>query len=348
MKSSQFVASRWPLKLWVVVVASAAIALSALLHRHPEYHPIRAMLQYVPFPVYLAPAVLAVLASAWLGWLWRGLALVSLAWVLWGVMGLSWGEPDAGTGRVRFMTYNAKLYLATERPNGMAKLYEEVLQQDPDVLVMQDAGSFDEVEDTNPGLYKAFVGGRSVYMKGQYVVASRFPMRDCKQVSLQSTGAYRSLVHCVITAHEQDIDVLTVHFTSPRDGLNAVRAERFEGLDNWATNMRARLSESLSMRNYLLQLPQRPRIVAGDLNAPEPSTVVQQLIDTGLRDAFSSAGKGFGFTHGHSLRAWMPSFLRIDHILVSSQLGVAQVDVGGAEGSEHRPVVADLLVNRLP
>lgn len=339
------------LACWRVLVMGAccaALSLTALLHGHPESHPVRAMLQYVPFPAYLVPALVALCASFWLGWAWRLAALAGVACVLWGVMGLVIGHPDAGSGRVRFMTYNAKLYLATERPNGLADLYQEVLQQDPDVLVMQDAGDFAEVADYNPALYKAFLGNRAVYTTGQYVVASRFPMRDCKDVHLDGASAWRSLVHCVITAHGKDIDVITVHFTSPRGGLNAVRAERLGGLDEWHANMMARLSESRAMAAYISRLPERPRIVAGDLNAPEPSTVVQQLLGTGLRDAFASAGMGFGYTHGHSLRAWMPSFLRIDHILVNAQLGVGSIEVGGAEGSEHRPVVANLLVHPAP
>lgn len=331
---------------WLVIgVACAALVVTALLHGHPESHPVRAMLQYVPYPAFLGPALIALWASLWLGWAWRSVALAGLVCVLWGVMGLVVGHPDEGSGRIRFMTYNAKLYLATERPNGMADLYQEVLQQDPDVLVMQDASDFADVAGYNRELYEAFVGDRAIYTKGQYVVASRFPMRDCKEVRLQRDPGWRAMVHCIVTAHGQDIDVITVHFTSPRGGLNAVRAERLNGLDEWHDNMTARLSESRAMSAYLKRLPARPRIVAGDLNAPDSSTVVRQLLDTGLRDAFSSAGTGFGFTHGHSLRAWMPSFLRIDHILVSEQLGVASAEVGGAEGSEHRPVVSNILVH---
>ena len=86
-------------------------------------------------------------------------------------------------------------------------------------------------------------------------------------------------------------------------------------------------------------------IVAGDLNAPEGSPIVGALLDTGLRDAFSSAGFGYGYTHGHSLRPGL-SFLRIDHILVGPTIGVGNCFVGGKEGSEHRPVIADLFLQR--
>ncbi len=55
-----------------------------------------------------------------------------------------------------------------------------------------------------------------------------------------------------------------------------------------------------------------------DLNAPESSPVIRALL---------------GF-----------SFLRIDRILVSPELGVIDAFAGGAQASEHRPVIADLLL----
>jgi vancomycin resistance protein VanJ len=90
----------------------------------------------------------------------------------------------------------------------------------------------------------------------------------------------------------------------------------------------------------------RPLILAGDLNAPESSPVLGTLKAIGLRDAFSAAGIGYGYTHGHSLRPGF-SFLRIDHVLVSAGIGVADCFVGGSEASEHRPVIADLLLSRM-
>jgi len=72
--------------------------------------------------------------------------------------------------------------------------------------------------------------------------------------------------------------------------------------------------------------------------------VIQALLAVGLRDAFASAGRGWGFTYGHTLRPRV-SFLRIDHVLVSDDVAAVRSFVGGKEASDHRPVIADL---RLP
>ncbi|HNY46922.1 MAG TPA: hypothetical protein PKN64_08190, partial [Casimicrobium sp.] len=35
------------------------------------------LLRYLPFPVFLLPSVVGLLASLWLGWVWRWLALLT-------------------------------------------------------------------------------------------------------------------------------------------------------------------------------------------------------------------------------------------------------------------------------
>jgi endonuclease/exonuclease/phosphatase (EEP) superfamily protein YafD len=80
------------------------------------------------------------------------------------------------------------------------------------------------------------------------------------------------------------------------------------------------------------------------LTAPDASAAIQALLAIGLRDAFATAGRGWGHTYGHRLRPRF-SFLRIDHILVSDDVTVVRAFTGGEEASDHRPVIADL---RLP
>jgi endonuclease/exonuclease/phosphatase (EEP) superfamily protein YafD len=226
----------------------------------------------------------------------------------------------------------------------MSKLAVEIMEHDPDVLVMQDAGQLDVVEQKQPDVYKAIVGPRQVYHFGQYYVASRLPIKQCEQGWIPYRNVSHSFVHCVLQVQGKEVDLVTVHFITPRDGLNATRFEGLKGLDAWRGNVQDRLSQSGRLADQLRQM-KRPRIVAGDLNAPETSTVLQTLLHTGLRDAFSAAGTGYGYTHGHTLWPGI-SLLRIDHVLVSGEIGVQDAYVGGKAASDHRPVIADLLMVR--
>src|SRR5207253_8667276 len=111
--------------------------------------------------------------------------------------------------------------------------------------------------------------------------------------------------------------LLDVHLDSPRNGLVAARREGIDGIEVWASNAAGRLAQARALAEVLGGGP-RPLVLAGDLNAPDSSAVIRSLFAIGLRDAFASAGRGWGYTYGHTLRPAF-SFLRIDHVLVSDE-----------------------------
>jgi vancomycin resistance protein VanJ len=300
--------------------------------------------RYLPYPAVLVPAMGAVLLSGWLG---RGWVLASVAALVLAMtvgMGFEWHVPDRGDVPVRVMTYNVKAHLAARRADGFAGLAREVARHDPDILVMQDARIHPRgVSDATIPAASLF-GLAHVHTVGQYIVASRFPLGDCAQGSIGYRGDDHPYLRCVVQARGVALNVVTAHFESPRHGLNAARREGLDGIDDWQRNYEDRLAQARMLARDLAD-SKRPLILAGDLNAPESSPVIRALLGIGLRDAFSSGGRGYGYTHGHSLRLGF-SFLRIDHILVSPDIGVADCFVGDGEASEHRPVIADLWMRR--
>jgi endonuclease/exonuclease/phosphatase (EEP) superfamily protein YafD len=302
------------------------------------------LLQYVPYPAYLLPALAAFALSFALSRGWRIAAALGVLLVATVIMGWVWGHADTGTDPLRLMTYNIKAYQAEHRADGFELLDQEVARHDPDILVMQDAGELTQRRQREPALAAGLFNGRHVYAHGQYIVASRFPLRDCHPGDLAFRGHPFDYVRCVVTARGIDVDLLTAHLLSPRRGLNATRHEPVEGIDDWQQNFADRLTQARKLAGDVATRT-RPLILAGDLNASEASPVIRTLLAQGLRDAFSSAGRGYGYTHGHALRLGI-SFLRIDHILVSPEIGVVDVFPGGWQASEHRPVIADLLLRR--
>ncbi len=330
----------------IVLALSGCLLWWGILVWGAEHHWLFAALQYAPFWGWLLPVGAVNLLALTQPWRWRLLALLALLVVLGPVMGLVLSGGDEGAGRVRLMTYNVKAFLNIQQTGGLARVAWEVRQHDPDVVVMQDAGDNDATTTKLSEQFLPLVQGRQFYAFGQFIVASRLPMRDCTHGYVSFFKETHTYVHCVITAYGKDIDLYTVHLLSPRDGLNALREKSWAGSASWTRSFQARLIQSHALREHLAQRSQsRPVIMAGDFNAPERSLVLRPLLQAGLRDAFSAAGLGYGYTHGHSLRpGW--SINRIDHILVSDDLGVEHCDVGGKEASEHRPVIADLLIHR--
>lgn len=304
------------------------------------------LLRFVPFPAYLAPPVVA-LAAAWrLRWPWRVAGLASLAIVLVSVMDLHWGRPDRGRGAFRVMTLNAKAQSRDPTGEHEQRIAAELMAHDADIIVLQDADFYVRADIPLPAPIAVALNGRTLFRHEQYVIASRYPMRDCRTFSMPTLEITRDYLRCTLRIDDVDVDLVTVHLLSPREGLNAARREWLDGgTDEWEQNYQTRLAQvEVLLRD--LAGTQRPLILAGDLNASEASPVVRSL-KSGLvlRDAFAAGGRGYGHTHGHSLKPRF-SFLRIDHILVSPSLGVRNCYVGSQYASQHRPVIADLLVRR--
>ena len=284
--------------------------------------------RYLPYPVLLAPAVVALLLAVPLGRGWIAVAAAAVALVLTVAMGLAWRIGEPGEASLRVMTWNAKVALARDRAGGLAALAEEVEAQHPDILVLQDANAVRHI-GLAPGA--PLFGMPLVYAAGQYAIASRAPMRDCAESRAGDGGDALAFVRCTVEAGGATFDLITVHFESPRSGLVAARREGFDGVHTWRRNHELRLAQSRALAR-MLGPRTRPLVLAGDLNAPESSSVVRNLLATGLRDAFSSAGRGWGYTYGHTLRPAF-SFLRIDHVLVSREIDVANAFAGGKDAS---------------
>jgi vancomycin resistance protein VanJ len=299
--------------------------------------------RYLPYPALLGPAVLALIASLWLGWRWRVAALAALAAVLVVAMGWVHGRPDAGGRPLRLMTYNIKAYKASLRPGGYDAVAAEVAAHRPDIVVAQDAHGASPAQAARLWPGGSAFGLPHSFAVEQYIVASRYPLLGCAPGRIDYRGQAHLYVRCTVDVDGHPLDLVTAHFESPRNGLNAARREGFEGVDDWRQNFEDRLGQARALARGLARA-ERPLVIAGDLNAPESSSVIRTLLALDLRDAFSSAGRGYGYSYGHALRLGF-SFLRIDHILVSPQIGVADVFVGGASASEHRPVIADLLMD---
>ena len=326
----------------VVLVAALTLLVVAGYKIGPESVWPLALLQYFPHVLFLLPALVAVALSFTIGRGWQVVSISSVLVFVTFVMGFELNTGDHGTGRVRLMTYNVKAYLAANEPLGMWPIKFEIDLHDADIIVLQDARPLVAMLEEEPHVARLMFGSRHLYTYGQYVVASRYTLQDCGPGSIPFRGYSHTYVRCVVDVTGNKFDLFTAHFLSPREGLSAVRYKRLRGIDQWKQNIADRMVQADGLARDL-RANVNPIVVAGDLNAPEQSLVVRTLLDTGLRNAFSDAGRGFGYTYGHEL-LYGGSFMRIDHVLVSSKIGVANCFAGGAEGSSHRAVVADLIL----
>jgi vancomycin resistance protein VanJ len=239
------------------------------------------------------------------------------------------------------MTYNVQLWQSAYAPD----VVDEIREAHPDVLLLQDARAGGQT------VLDEFLKDWKVASFGQYIIASRFPILDPTVGDISYEGETHTFLRARINVDGQNVVVSTAHFATPRGALNAFRSPEFWriGVPAIEKNLSDRMVQARSLADDLRQVKE-PLIVGGDLNVPPSSLASRTLTGLGLVDAFAAAGRGYGYTFGHSLPLrplrLRRSFLRLDRILVSRHFAVVASHVGRATGSDHRPVIVDLVLSR--
>jgi vancomycin resistance protein VanJ len=276
--------------------------------------------------------------------------LLLFLWVLGPIMGFCWPfflkRDLTGNPTVRVMTWNVK-WGGNDKLNELMFVYELDWRR-PDVILLQDVGVV-----LNGPLGK-FLNDWNVRTFGQYIIASRFSLSEGEVRYISFYGQKHTYLKCDLLIGDTKIALYNLHFQTPRFGLNAFRAIKRKpwylpnAIQEFEENIEARLIQAQTIEDFVNQ-EKGPVIVAGDLNSPDASMACARLRKAGLHDAFAEAGKGYGYTYGHFLiRNRLPwinfSWMRIDHIMVSSHFQTIRCRTGTEEAAEHRPVIADLTI----
>jgi endonuclease/exonuclease/phosphatase (EEP) superfamily protein YafD len=273
-------------------------------------------LQYVLAAIACA-VVLTVLQS------WKFLPIAILCAVLNAVYLSPYFSSKANAGlqqegvRVRLfhanVLYNNRNYKA---------LLEAVDQSNADIVLLQEVtGEWSEhIKDLSTKFPYFAVeprqGGAGIAM------FSRYPIDDLERLKLDETSHLALLAR--VKVNERTLAVLSMHPTTPITSL------KFK-------NRNQQFSEAAD----LLKKIDGPKVLIGDLNITMWSPYFRQLVETsGLRDS----RQGFGLNASWPVP--LPSFLRlpIDHCLVSKDIQVDQFQLGARTGSDHLPIIVDLIL----
>lgn len=86
-----------------------------------------------------------------------------------------------------------------------------------------------------------------------------------------------------------------------------------------------------------------PVLLAGDFNATRDHRGFRRLLDLGWRDAHDAVGRP-GATTWPAGKRRTPALIRLDHVLLPDGIAARRVVELPAVGSDHRPILADLLL----
>jgi endonuclease/exonuclease/phosphatase family metal-dependent hydrolase len=133
---------------------------------------------------------------------------------------------------------------------------------------------------------------------------------------------------------EGPIDIAAIHLETPRKGLEILR---YGGnISRMDPSTLVRSIGSGRVRNWVSKQSGQA-IVAGDFNMPVES-VIYRKDWSDCRNAFSSVGRGFGYTR--ILRRFS---VRIDHVLTCGEGWTpVRAFIGPDLGSDHLPLIVDL------
>ena len=161
-----------------------------------------------------------------------------------------------------------------------------------------------------------------------------------------TTERKHAFLRCTVAAGGRKITLFDAHLMTPRFALSAVAGNGAESAGDVQHNALVRMREAEGLARHLAAVS-GPMIVAGDLNAPVQSRACRTLLHCGLRDAYSEAGWGYGYTYGQSTALKGP-FVNRSHPgkpgVDRSQLSSGQAAGIGPLARLRRPSLAQLAV----
>lgn len=226
--------------------------------------------------------------------------------------------------------------------------------EDPDIIVLQDAGQRD------PEYQKLFP---EYYMRGedQFLVISKYPIINGGVLDLTDLDEVPVAAWFEVDLNGIGIYVFALHMPTPRDQLNAVRGFSLLGTvtarmgkEGHATEV---YREGKAFFAYQLELAKKmidftleadkPFVVVGDFNVPTHGKTYRAY-KKAWTEAFAEDGSGYGYTFPGDSRIakGFGPWLRLDNIYCSKELLPISAKAESGRASQHLAMVATLELPR--
>jgi endonuclease/exonuclease/phosphatase (EEP) superfamily protein YafD len=314
-------AGLWSAFGWVVITP---LAIVAAVHLAQLDEASSLLLLAAGLTPWLCPPALVALAIG----LWRGrpvLAVVAAA-----TSGVLLTSTVSGLGipthirpqpgaAPKLRLFSANLYDANPDVGPIAG---EIRAAGPDVVALQELDPDGAAELRRSGVLDRLPYSVTETRGGASGIGlwSRFPLADTE---VQEVGGM-PMIKATIVLGGRRLRLYTVHMVAPVGGDR----------DRWRAQLRQVGHEIDGERG--------PLVVTGDFNATRHHPSFRKLLSR-MGDAHEERGRGWARTWPRG-RWPLPPLMRLDHVLVSPGIEVLGIREGIGEGSDHRPVMADLAV----
>jgi endonuclease/exonuclease/phosphatase (EEP) superfamily protein YafD len=235
-------------------------------------------------------------------------------------LGAPVGAPSLAGSLPALRLFSANVYHGN---HDLGRIGQEIRATAPDLVALQELDP-----DGAAGLQRSGVLDRFPYAVTELRKSpsgiglwSRLPVADSQVQDVHGMA----VIKATILVGSQRLRLYTVHTVAPL-GDDRVR---------WQAQLRW-VSEEI-------RLERGPLVVAGDFNATRYHPSFRRLLSARLGDAHERRGRGWATTWPRD-RWPLPPLMRLDHVLVSPDIGVRSVQEGLGHGSDHRPIIAELVL----
>ncbi len=245
-----------------------------------------------------------------------------------------------GGAPLRIMSWNAQS--DNTNVDGLVATLERL---EPDVVAIQESGlilsaSLPERVGERYPYQEHYPTGKASGM----AILSRYPFLDAQPPHFREDRESCNCQQVTLDFHGRPVTLISAH---PWPGNFSLRwFGPVPLVANFNPNSQNRMFRHILDRVDAQQASGVPLLLVGDFNTTEGQYNYRRLRQR-LNDAFASAGSGPGFTWPHQVRisgVTLPPLLRIDHIYHGDGWLVRRAFVGNIAGSDHRFVVADLVL----
>lgn len=230
--------------------------------------------------------------------------------------------PHNGQKVVRVLTMNTRVFQFGD-PS------DEIAAWDPDVILLQETLP----QDVRKIAAKLYDGKADVRTFGLNGIITRWKIDRESRNHL-----VRNQQLSILLPDGSHLQVVNVHLSTAATDLSLWNRSAWREHRNNRVLRKHEISLALQILSQTTNFPSEPTIFGGDFNAPA-TDVVHRYLARDFVDAFSEAGTGWGDTFHNRF-----PILRIDHIYSTRHLTPIRCRSVKTRHSDHRFVVADLLM----
>jgi endonuclease/exonuclease/phosphatase (EEP) superfamily protein YafD len=198
---------------------------------------------------------------------------------------------------------------------------EEIRAAAPDLVALQEVDPDGVAQLRRSGMLDRFPYSVIETRRGASGIGlwSRYPLSNAQVLD----GGGVPFIRATVLLGPRRLRIYNVHTVAPLDGDRT----------RWRAQLRRVEQEIEDERGAL--------VLAGDFNATRYHPSFRRLLSNRMADAHEERGRGWAATWPRG-RWLVPPLMRLDHVLVSRDIGVRSIREGLGQGSDHRPVIAEL------